>query len=123
MSKVLILALYSLLLAVGQFLFKFSAQQLDIDPSLKSNVSPYVYIIFKPSFIGGCLVYAFATLLWVGVLTQIDLSVAYPIAICFSIFLTILIGSLVFSETFTLEKFAGLALLVAAIFILSKNSG
>lgn len=121
MSKVSLLFLYSLLMALGQFLFKRSAQQLDISTSSKYSIKDYIDVFCQPSFVIACFIYALATILWVALLAQLELSVAYPVAICFSILLTLLAGTFFFSESFTLARAIGVALLVSAVVVLSKS--
>lgn len=65
---------FSLLMAAGQIFFKMAAENAPQMNSLNAVFS----LALNPWFIGALALYAFSTLLWVSVLQQVNLSVAYP---------------------------------------------
>ena len=120
MSNFVLFFLYAGLMAFGQLLFKQAANQLkELPPS--SGFTSVMYLIGNSRFMTACVVYAVATVLWVAVLAQFNLSVAYPIVISLSVLLTVLIGVFIFDEPFTAYGFLGLCSVIIGIIILAKN--
>ena len=121
MSGFWLFLLYAGLMAFGQFLFKQTAEQFKaLSPA--GLFDSIAFLIGNPLFLSACVVYAAATLLWVVVLTQFNLSVAYPVVISLSVLFTVLIGIIVFSEPLTIYGALGLASVVIGIMFLAKNA-
>ena len=76
LTKLLALLSFSLLLASGQILFKFSAMAAPKFDDLSSIAG----LLRIPSFWMALVLYGLATLLWVYILQQLELSKAYPFA-------------------------------------------
>ncbi|KZR70114.1 4-amino-4-deoxy-L-arabinose-phosphoundecaprenol flippase subunit ArnE [Prochlorococcus marinus str. MIT 1313] len=121
MSGFLLFLLYAGLMTFGQFLFKQTAEQFKT-LSPVSVFDSIAFLIGSPRFLSACVVYAAATLLWVVVLTQFNLSVAYPVVISLSVLFTVLIGVIVFSEPLTIYGVLGLGSVVIGIMFLAKNA-
>lgn len=66
------LVLNAFLLAVGQILFKLAADQAHADKPL------WLQLPLNPSFLAALLVYGITTGLWVWILRQAPLQLAYP---------------------------------------------
>lgn len=66
------LVLNAFLLAVGQILFKLAADQASATKPL------WLQLPFSPSFLAALTIYGLATGLWVWILRQAPLQVAYP---------------------------------------------
>jgi multidrug transporter EmrE-like cation transporter len=110
---------YSAILTAGQGLFKLAAQH-----SRTLNQPPLAYAIHlfsMPVFLGACLLYALSTVLWVGLLTRLPLSQAYPLVIALSILLTAGLGITIFKEQLTADKIHGLLLVAAGAKFLSRS--
>ncbi len=114
-----ILGLYSVLLTVGQAMFKLASLQLG--SSFKAPIELAKDLFSTPIFLAGCLVYALSTIIWVGLLTRLPLSEAYPLVIGLSIILTTSLGIMIFNETLTLDKILGLLVIFAGVKILSRS--
>jgi len=113
------LFLYSALLATGQAMFKLAAKP---GGSHGDGLLSYaIHLFTTPIFLAACLLYAFSTVLWVGLLTRYPLSQAYPLVIAASILLTTAIGLTLFKEQMTMDKLIGLALVCIGVKILSRG--
>ena len=121
MNGFLLFFIYAGLMSFGQFLFKQTAEQFKV-VSPVGVFDSIAFLIGSPRFLSACVVYAAATLLWVVVLTQFNLSVAYPVVISLSILFTVLIGIVVFAEPLTIYGVLGLASIVIGIMFLAKNA-
>ena len=121
MTGFFLFLLYAGLMALGQLLFKQTAEQLKELPSF-GGFNSVIDLVRNPRFLAACVVYAMATVLWVAVLTQFNLSVAYPIVISLSVLLTVLIGVVVFAESLTAYGLVGLGSVVLGIIFLAKNA-
>lgn len=118
-SSLFSLFLYSALLATGQAMFKLAAKTgASSDNGLLSHA---IHLFTTPIFLAACLLYAFSTVLWVGLLTRYPLSQAYPLVIAISILLTTAIGLTLFKEQMTMDKLIGLALVCIGVKILSRG--
>tara|TARA_E500000178_G_scaffold27988_1_gene25630 strand:- start:2572 stop:2940 length:369 start_codon:yes stop_codon:yes gene_type:complete len=120
MTGFFLFLLYAALMALGQLLFKQTAEQLKTLPSF-GGFNSVIDLVRNPRFLAACVVYAMATVLWVAVLTQFNLSVAYPIVISLSVLFTVLIGVVVFAESLTAYGLVGLGSVVLGIIFLAKN--
>ncbi len=92
----LTLLLYSILLMIGQALFKITAIQST--SSMASPIGLIKKLFTSPAFLSGCILHALSTILWVALLSRLQLSQAYPLVIAMSIVLTTLLGIAVFKE-------------------------
>lgn len=100
-----------LFLVSGQLLFKISAKSFNIS-SLKD-----LFLIFtSPILILAILLYGVATLLWVYILSKIDISFAYPIQ-SLALPVIIIISSFLFQETLTTNKLIGVIIICLGVFI------
>lgn len=112
---------YSILLAVGQGMFKLAAKQSTVLPS-DFGALGYAFQLFStPIFLAACLLYALSTVLWVALLNRYPLSQAYPLVIAVSILLTTAIGLFIFHEHLSFDKLLGLFLVSAGVLLLSRS--
>lgn len=96
----------TILLAIGQVLFKLSSQY-DTDKPLS--------FLFSPVFILSLAVYGTATILWILTLRQFPLTVAYP-AQAIAIVTVMVIGIFFFGESLSLVQIAGaVAILIGVV--------
>lgn len=63
-----------LLLLGGQILWKFGAAKMDT-----WNLVNIFNLMISPLIIGGIILYALATIVWLYILSKLPLSVAYPL--------------------------------------------
>lgn len=113
------LAIYAVLLTVGQTMFKLAAGGGE---SSQTDMLRYTLSLARnPIFLAACTLYAGTTVLWVSLLRRYPLSQAYPIVIAFSILLTTLISLVLFKEAMNPSKLLGLSLITAGVWTLSQS--
>ncbi|MEB3334683.1 MAG: hypothetical protein VKP70_06835 [Cyanobacteriota bacterium] len=118
-NPLLALFFYSAILTAGQGLFKLAAKQSN--PSSQAPLDYAIHLFSMPVFLGACLLYAFSTVLWVGLLSRLPLSQAYPLVIALSILLTASLGVTLFREPLTADKIVGLSLVAIGASVLSRS--
>lgn len=100
-----------LLLVSGQILFKIGLQ--------RSGGLVWSKIAVSPAILSGLALYGIATLLWFAVLSRLPLSVAYPMQSLAYIF-AMFAAYYLFGETLTPTKIAGVAVILAGVYLLAK---
>lgn len=105
-----------LAIAGGQILFKIAAERANLAQSLFAPSAASVLLVAVALY--GC-----ATLVWVSVLRQVPLTVAY-VFMSLSFLIVPVFASLFFKEPLTLRFFMGMLLVVAGIVVsLSGKAG
>lgn len=106
---------FALLLAAGQFMFKFAAQN---SPNL-SSLQGFIGLALSPWLWIALTLYGAATVLWIFILQRIPLSLAYPFSALG--FIIVPLGAwLVFHEPLTLRYGLGMALILGGLIVLSR---
>lgn len=82
--QITLIILTVLALSVGQVLFKLAADQINL------TLSGVLPSLFSPKLLGALLVYFVATSMWLLVLKQTPLRVAYPFAAMAFVFVPLL---------------------------------
>ena len=104
------------MLAAGQLLFKASAQQIEFGkrlPDLIWNAASNPYLLT------GLFIYASATALWIWILKEAPLSVAYPVtALAFVI--VPLLSVAIFKEPFHAKYIYGGLLIVIGVTLIAR---
>jgi multidrug transporter EmrE-like cation transporter len=103
----------------GQALFKLAAIQFK--PPFTPPLALFGKLFTNPAFLSGCILYALSTVLWVALLSKLELSQAYPLVITMSIILTTLLGIVAFKEHLSVDKIVGLLILCLGVKILSRS--
>jgi multidrug transporter EmrE-like cation transporter len=110
-----------LLGATGQVLMKFGAQKLGQVPlSSQGVIDALIKIVFIPQIPIGLFLWAMAAFLWLGVLTRVELSYAYPI-FSLSFVLIALASWLIFKETLTFWRVAGILIICLGITVMYRT--
>lgn len=111
MKMTLLCLLNTALLVAGQMLFKLGSTGREIN-SLASIVS----LIFNPVILTALCLYAGTTLLWLYILSKVNISFAYPIqALAFPVVL--ILASVLFHETIPLNRWLGVAIIFIGVFV------
>ena len=100
------------LLAAGQMLFKSAASQWRIDGWSWSSLDT----LLSPAFLGGLMLYALVTILWLVVLRAVPLSIAFPIY-ALSFLLVPVMAHFVWGEPLAVRTLLGGALIIAGVII------
>lgn len=118
-SPYLLLGINIILGVVGQFCMKFGVNKIGgleelglVKFMMTSFLSPFIIL--------GLGLYAFSAVLWVILLSKLDLSVAYP-ALSIGYILILLVSMLFLGEQVSLVRFAGVFLVMLGIFFLFRS--
>lgn len=109
-NQLLLIVMTVLALSVGQVLFKLAADELVF------SVSALPQMLLNMKLWLALMVYFAATFLWLMVLKQTPLRVAYPFAAMAFVFVPIL-AHLVLGETISWPTFLGSAIIILGVFV------
>ncbi|MGI9952109.1 EamA family transporter [Moorellaceae bacterium AZ2] len=113
MKIYLLVALNVLLLVGGQILWKLGISQ-------RADLKAVVMALFTPYILGGLILYAIATVLWLYILSREQLSIVYPLQST-AYALGVLAAWLIFKEAIPLTRWIGvLFIFMGAAFIAMK---
>jgi len=102
-----------IMLVCGQVLWKIGIGKSDFSLSVKGLIN----LISNPYILGGGIIYVFATMIWIYILSKEELSRVYPLqSLCYVV--GTLAGVLIFKECFTLNKGLGLVFIIIGAFII-----
>jgi multidrug transporter EmrE-like cation transporter len=124
MIRSLLLGFLALLLvSVGQTSLKLGLTRIG-GFSLAQGASEFMKLLSSPWIMIGFVCYGVSSILWLDVLSKLDLSLAYPMVGSTYVF-TLLIGRIFFQETFGWERMLGVGLILFGLFwvVRSATSG
>ena len=107
--------------AVAQILMKVGMESTPIQQALEGSYTDwnlYRVMLFDPSILFALFLYAVGTILWLFVLAEIDVSLAYP-WVGLAVVLTMLMGIWFLGEPLTAARVFGTLLVVAGITLIS----
>lgn len=115
-NSLLLTLLCTLMLAAGQLFFKSAAEQIRFSGRLPEVLwsaasNPYLLV--------GLAIYASATALWIWVLREAPLSIAYPVT-ALAFIIVPLLSVAVFKEPFHVKYIYGGLLIVIGIIVISR---
>jgi drug/metabolite transporter (DMT)-like permease len=120
---ILVLALVSVSMsAVAQVLFKYGMSAASMRAALADG-SPLTIaqaVILSPGVLGGLGLYGLGTVLWLAVLSRAELSQAYPF-VGLSFVLTAIFGAVLFQDTLSASRIAGIAAIVAGVWLVGRS--
>lgn len=114
-SKVFSLIAVVILMSCGQILFKLAAQRLG---PLDLSWNMLTRLAFNPYLIAAIILYGFTTILWVLVLTDVELSKSYPF-MALAMILVPIGGAVLFNEAITFGLIVGGGLIVLGLLAIS----
>ncbi len=107
---------------IGQTLMKIGMSQVGQIGSLGELFNPStVFRIFTNVYVfGGLLLYASFAILWLGALSNLDVSFAYPL-LSLAYILVAILGAIFLKEDITLLRWAGIGLVVFGSFMILRT--
>ena len=106
--------LNTLMMATGQIMFKYGS-----DGKVLSSLSDIFKLFFTPIIFMALCLYAITTGLWLYILSEMPISIAYPIqALAFPIVL--LFSIILFKENIPFVKWIGIAVICFGVFIVTS---
>lgn len=117
MTNLICLLCFTFILATGQVLFKKMGLVLHGLPLREGAMR----VLLSPTFYASLLLYGFATLLWIWILSRVPLSRAYPF-VALGVVLVPLASIYVFGERVRPNFWLGVALIFAGIIVTQFGS-
>lgn len=105
--------------ACAQVLLKIGASKGGDDP-LSGGMQGVLGIIFSAQVMLGVFIYAASVLIWLWVLSQVELSVAYPF-VGISFIFTLLFGYFLLNEPVNLMRVLGTLLIAGGCVLVGKS--
>jgi len=91
-----------------------------IDPGSARGLAGFVTsTLLSPTVIAGLAAIGLSACAWIIALSRLPLSIAYPVAVALNCLIVISAGLFLYGEAATWNKFAGIALLLASLVLLS----
>jgi multidrug transporter EmrE-like cation transporter len=111
-----------LLGALGQISMKAGMNRMEridgfadlLNPVTATNILKNYYII------GGLLLYLISVILWLAAMSTLDVSFMYPL-LSMAYVITAIAAFLFLGETITIVRWAGIALVVAGCFLITRS--
>jgi len=110
-----------LLNAVAQLMIRGGTLRLGVLwPADQSVFANLLRIVFEPVILGALLCYVVSVGLWVIVLSQVPVSVAYPM-LSIGYVVNAVLAYFLFQETLTLMQFGGIAAIILGVILLNRG--
>jgi multidrug transporter EmrE-like cation transporter len=117
-SAASLLATSAVLMGISNLCLKSSIGRVQ---SSAASMSFVLSVVRQPIFLCGFLLFGFASVIYMRVLTSISLSTAYPVFVGIA-FAVVAVGAMVlFGERLSAPKLLGAALLIAGIAFISRG--
>ncbi len=111
MVNFLLILLNTLFLVSGQFMWKVGMQH---NVSSFRSIRGVLLLFTSPYVLGGLVVYGFATVLWLFILSRVELSLAYPIQ-SLAYIIAVFGAYWLFNEPLSAAKIIGCLLILAGV--------
>jgi multidrug transporter EmrE-like cation transporter len=122
-GTILLLILASIGLgAVAQVLMKLGMTAAPMRETLGTGAPVRIVaaVLTSPGVMGGLALYGIGTVLWLGVLSRVELSQAYPF-VGLSFVLAAVLGYFVFADALSATRVAGIVLIVAGVVLVGRG--
>lgn len=108
--------------AIAQILLKGGMSSVAVQRALSEALSfrTFLSVFTNVAVLSGLLVYFGAALLWLLVLSKVEVSVAYPF-VALGFVLTAVMGHLLFGEVLTSGRVVGILLVCAGVWVLARG--
>ena len=108
--------------ALAQWSFKVGVSGEPVRLAMQdgSVVSQVLAFALSPPILLGLAMYGVGTILWLGVLSRVELSQAYPF-VGLGFVLTALIGYFAFNDNFTLVRLLGTILVISGVYLVARG--
>jgi drug/metabolite transporter (DMT)-like permease len=103
--------------SIGQMLLKIGMSSRSVPESL---IALLLHIVRTPTVVVGLACYAVSTLLWLAALSRVELGRLYPFT-ALTFLVVMLLSRFVLREHFDIYKVAGVAMVLAGLFLLVRG--
>lgn len=111
---ILLVLVNVVLLTTGQIFWKLSVKNLET-----YSISSILGVLITPYFIFGALLYVFATIIWIFLLSKLPLSTLYPLQ-SLAYVLGLFAGYFFFKELISIQKVVGVSIILVGVFFVAK---
>jgi len=109
------------LAVVGQLLLKMGMLRIGrFSLNISTIVQQYARILLNPFVIAGIVSFALSMLVWLYVLSRLELSIAFPF-VALNYVLILFVSHFLLKETITPFKIMGVAVIVLGVFLISRG--
>ena len=110
-----------LLNAAAQLLLKAGAERISVLQFSWSNVLPMgLQLVTSPHIILGLLFYVISVVVWIAVLSRVEVSVAYPM-LSIGYIVNAIAAYYLFGEALTATRFSGIFLILIGVYLVARN--
>ena len=110
------------LAVVGQLLLKIGMLRMGrFFLNISTIVPQYTRILLNPFIIAGIISFALSMLVWLYVLSRLELSVAYPF-VALNYVLILFASHFLLKETITPVRIIGVAVIVIGVYLISRGT-
>ena len=110
------------LAVVGQLLLKMGMLRIGrFSLNISTIVQQYARILLNPFVIAGIVSFALSMLVWLYVLSRLELSIAFPF-VALNYVLILFASHFILKETITPVKIMGVAVIVLGVFLISRGA-
>lgn len=107
--------------ACAQLLLKMGMNKSEANGGLfDDGVMSLIQTLFSPLVFSGIMVYGVSVLVWLWVLSKVDLSIAYPF-VGISFIFTLLFGVFLLDESLNVFKVIGTIMIAVGCFFVAKS--
>lgn len=120
MKELLLGSICALLITSGQVLWKIALLKTKISFSSDITINKVINFIISPYMIMGIIIYLFATVFWIYLLSKFEYSKIYPILALAYVF-ALLFAYFIFDEKIGWYKIFGVFFIIFGIVIIAKG--
>ena len=106
--------------ALAQIAFKFGVTAARDGAPATSTAGTLLSFLLTPGVIAGLALYGVGALLWLGVLSRVEVSQAYPF-VGLGFVLTAILGTALFGDTLTMPRIAGIMMVMLGIYFIARS--
>lgn len=106
--------------AIGQVLVKYGAVNLQLNFTLRYLFPSILSILKNLPVMCGIISYGISFLLWIKVLSKVELSYAYPM-VSLGYIITMIFSYFLFKENISLIRIIGVAFIIIGVIFISKS--
>jgi drug/metabolite transporter (DMT)-like permease len=117
-SYFLLILFNTFILVSGQFLWKLGLEKETIS---FNSLGVIIKLMFSPFIFSGILTYGLATVLWLFILSKVQISIAYPIQ-SLAYIIAVFGAYFIFNEPLTLYKFLGCLLIMGGVSLIAFSN-
>ncbi|AZV56328.1 SMR family transporter [Clostridium sp. AWRP] len=117
----IVLILISVFLgAIGQVLVKYGAVNLNLDFTIKYLIPSILSILKNLPVMLGIVSYGLSFLIWIKVLSKVELSYAYPM-VSLGYIITMVFSYFMFKENISFIRILGVAFIMFGVILVSRS--